>query len=61
VSHHRLYRYSANVRVTEEHSPCGTPYIEPIIIQVGAYSMVEATHIAAAIGKQLGLLLIGPL
>jgi hypothetical protein len=60
VSRH-LYRYRVDVRLSEDHSPSGEAYIQPVFIQVPADSSVEATHKAAAIGKQLHLMLIGPL
>ena len=56
-----LYRYNAVVRLDPGNSPDGTWSEMEFFIQVPADSIIEATQKAAAIGKQQGLMLIGPL
>ena len=56
-----LYRYSAVVRLDPGNSLDGTWSEMEFFIQIPAGSVIEATQKAAAIGKQQGLMLIGPL
>jgi hypothetical protein len=56
-----LYRYNAVVRLDPANSPNGEWSEMGFFIQIPADSTIEATQKAAALGKQKGLMLIGPL
>lgn len=55
-----LYRYHAVVRLDPANAPSGEWSNMDIYIQIPADSLTEATQKAAAVGKQEGLLLVGP-
>jgi hypothetical protein len=56
-----LYRYNAVVRLDPANGPNGEWSEMGFFIQIPAGSIIEATQKAAALGKQKGLMLIGPL
>lgn len=56
-----LYRYNAVVRLDPANSPNGEAHLMAFFIQIPADSTIEATQKAAALGKQKGLMLIGPM